>query len=159
MIRTATVAAAVCAVVGVGVAPSAAAPATAPTTAPATSQPGTMGCQPVNVALYYWFYTSSGALDYRMYDCSGNKGLNSDGYAVDAGSWSGYVRFSGGSWTWFCDNEVLYLEGRRVVRLDIAASRITECGGLASADGQNQPTDGQNQLSAEDRLALVGQGS
>ncbi|MFF3755417.1 hypothetical protein ACFYYH_34125 [Streptomyces sp. NPDC002018] len=92
--------------------------------------------------MYYWFYTSSGDLDYRLFDCARRHNLNSRGYALDVGAWSGYVHFADGRRAYFCDGWLLDLNGRHVVGVEMAETRIPECGKPTStADQDSRSTD------------------
>ncbi len=108
---------AACAALGVASSPSAA----------SANEATTLGCQASSAALHYYYYTSSGSIADWSKTCSGYCSLNSRGYWIDAGGWSGYVDFSDGSWTYFCNNESLYLNQLRVVGIEMSPTKISYC--------------------------------
>ncbi|MFE7753424.1 hypothetical protein [Streptomyces sp. NPDC057428] len=84
-------------------------------------------CQSSSAALKYNYYTSSGSIATWSKTCSGTYSLNSSGYSINANGWSGYVYFSDGAVSNFCDGETRYLGGRRVVKILMSAETIEPC--------------------------------
>lgn len=68
-----------------------------------TTTPAFAGCQ--TTVLQYTYYTSSGGLDLWTRSCSGTYSLNSYGYSLKTGGWSGTVKFANGTKILFCDWE------------------------------------------------------
>ncbi|MFC3499860.1 hypothetical protein ACFOOK_02555 [Micromonospora krabiensis] len=85
-----------------------------PSVASASASAVMADCQAASAALRYRFYQSDGSIGSRTYDCSGDKSLNSRGYDLRAGGWSGIIYGTSGPITFFCDGETLPLNGQRV---------------------------------------------
>jgi hypothetical protein len=101
-----------------------AAPSAASASAAAT-QSSVLGCQPASATLQYLYRTSSGGTGVWTRNCSGNYTLNSQGIRLEAGGWSGYVRFNNGTSLKFCDWNVINLSNRpRVIRIDMAVTSV-----------------------------------
>ncbi|MEV4169132.1 hypothetical protein [Nonomuraea sp. NPDC049709] len=83
------------------------------------------GCQ--TSWLEYDYRTSSGGRATWSRNCSGSYGLNSLGYELRAGGWSGQVLFSNGANVDFCDWDVIPLERYRVTHIYISATKTTYC--------------------------------
>ncbi|MEU1464474.1 hypothetical protein ABZ467_27985 [Streptomyces sp. NPDC005727] len=98
-----------------------------PGAASAAQQGATQICQLPAATLHYKYYTSSGTIADWSKNCSGSYSLNSSGYSIQAGGWSGYVYFSDGTSSDFCDGQTRYLGGRRVIRIYMAEAKIEEC--------------------------------
>ena len=69
--------------------------------------PAYAGCQ--SVSLWYRYYSGDLIKDWFR-NCSGSYPLNSKGFYLSPGPWSGYVRFASGYDYPFCDNEEVDLE-------------------------------------------------
>lgn len=85
-------------------------------------------CNPnPSVALTYYYYTTGGTVLNKKYNCTGNHTVNSDGFSIKPGGYSGYVYFKDGSDDYFCDWEQIYLGSKRVVKIHMAEARIEDC--------------------------------
>jgi hypothetical protein len=82
-------------------------------------------CQGASAALYYDYYKSDGTIATWSKTCSGDYSLNSRGYYLDPGGWSGYIWIDGAKY-YFCDWQDGSISGR-VTRIQMAASKIAEC--------------------------------
>ncbi|MEV4536453.1 hypothetical protein AB0J82_21955 [Asanoa sp. NPDC049518] len=100
---------------------------------PATAGSGkNRGCQGPSAELVYVYYSPSNSNTVATWkrNCSDIYSLNSQGRYLHSGGWSGYITFSTGETDYFCDgwsNIPLYRQ--RVVEIEMASSRIWECGG------------------------------
>ncbi|MFE3635044.1 hypothetical protein [Streptomyces sp. NPDC059168] len=93
--------------------------------------PGTAAAAPQAVCapnyLHYKYYTSSGTIADWSRHCEGSYSLNSGGYSIRAGEWSGYVYFKDGTSSNFCQGETRYLGGRRVIRIYMVHDTVEPC--------------------------------
>ncbi|MDW3846786.1 hypothetical protein NMK34_09220 [Micromonospora sp. BRA006-A] len=69
--------------------------------------PAYAGCQ--SISLHYRYYSGDTIKDWFR-NCSGSYSLNSKGFYLYPGPWSGYVRFASGYDYPFCDWEEVDLE-------------------------------------------------
>jgi hypothetical protein len=119
--RLLTVVGALCTVVGLALSPSAASADPASEAAGA----GTQGCQAPSATFQYVYYSSPNLAVWNR-ECSGDYPLNSNGFAIEARGWSGYI-WAAGVQYYFCNNSIVVLDKRRVTRIVLAATRISEC--------------------------------
>lgn len=93
------------------------------------ASPAYAGCQ--TTVLQYRYYTSSGGIGLWTRSCSNTYSLNSYGYELKAGGWSGTVTFANGNKIEFCDFETWDLTGMRpaghVVQIWMSATKTDEC--------------------------------
>ncbi|MFI7466826.1 hypothetical protein [Nonomuraea sp. NPDC049646] len=76
--------------------------------------------------LVYKYWKSDGSIGSWSKNCSGDYSLNSKGYKLEPGGWSGYIDYSDGTWDYFCDFQNKWL-GKRVVKITMAAAKIEYC--------------------------------
>lgn len=76
--------------------------------------------------LVYKYWKSDGSIGSWSRNCSGDYSLNSKGYKLEPGGWSGYIDYSDGTWDYFCDFQNKWL-GKRVVKITMAAAKIEYC--------------------------------
>jgi hypothetical protein len=88
---------------------------------------GIQGCQATGAALHYTYYTSSGTRAIWSKTCSGVYPLNSRGYMLDAGGWSGYMFFAAEPPLRFCNQISYWLPNDRVVGIVMNTTRLPEC--------------------------------
>jgi hypothetical protein len=89
------------------------------------------GCQGAGAELSYIYYSPSGSNTLRSWvkNCSKRYSLNSEGYSLRSGGWSGYITFANGDTDYFCNDWHVPLSRQRVVEIVMASDRIYECGG------------------------------
>ena len=82
------------------------------------------GCQDGATPLVYLYYSSNGEeiLPWAK-DCSGDYGLNSRGYSIHAGAWSGHY-WADGAKIQFCNGQSFPLYYARITRIMISATKI-----------------------------------
>lgn len=87
-------------------------------------------CQSESRALWYYYWNSARTeiLDWHRL-CSGGYSLNSKGYGLSTGSWSGFVKFADGGRLLFCPWEDWTFDSSwpNVVRIEISASHSSHC--------------------------------
>ncbi|WP_030916640.1 hypothetical protein [Streptosporangium amethystogenes] len=98
-------------------------PATAIATT-SSSAASAAGCQSSQLVYKYWKTDTSIGTWSR--NCSGDYPLNSLGYKLEPGGWSGYIDYSDGSWDYFCDFKDKWLS-KRVVKIQMSAMKIGYC--------------------------------
>ncbi|MEU8325971.1 hypothetical protein AB0C33_47050 [Nonomuraea sp. NPDC048881] len=76
--------------------------------------------------LVYKYWKSDGTIGRWSQNCAGDHSLNSKGYKLEPGGWSGYIDYSDGTWDYFCDFQDKWL-GKRVVNITMAAAKIEYC--------------------------------
>lgn len=98
--------------------------AIAPATASA-SEVGALGC---GASYLNYYYEANGSTKVWSKNCSGQWPMNSFGVKLVTNGWSGYVRFSDSSKTYFCDWETIYLHMKpKVVEIFMAANKAAWC--------------------------------
>ncbi|MEU8110496.1 hypothetical protein AB0C18_43015 [Nonomuraea muscovyensis] len=97
-------------------------PATA--TATATTSSSAALCQSSYLVYKYW--KSDNTIGTWRKNCSGDYPLNSLGYKLEPGGWSGYIDYSDGSWDYFCDFRNKWLS-KRVVKITMSPAKIEYC--------------------------------
>ncbi|MBG6067015.1 hypothetical protein IW248_003302 [Micromonospora ureilytica] len=122
--RLAAIAVAITAAFGLTVASAPAASA-----APAASFEA-QSCQSESRALHYYYWNSARTeiLDWSRL-CSGGYNLNSKGYGLSTGSWSGVVKFADGGILPFCpwQDRPFSSSWPNVIRIEISASHASHC--------------------------------
>lgn len=97
-------------------------------TAASASQSSVLGCQPASATLRYLYYKSDGSLGVWTKNCSGYHDLNSRGYRLEAGGWSGYIHFNNNTNKRFCDWQIVDLTSYpRVIAIEMRATKTAGC--------------------------------
>jgi len=98
--------------------------ALAVTPAPATASSTALGCQTTTLVYKYW--KADNTIGTWKKNCSGDYPLNSLGYKLEPGGWSGYIDYSDGSFDYFCDYQNKWLS-KRVINITLSAAKIGYC--------------------------------
>ncbi|GAA4232102.1 invasion protein IalB [Streptosporangium album] len=96
-------------------------------TAASASQSSALGCQGASATLHYYYYTSSGSIGDWTKNCSGSYSLNSAGFRLYSGGWSGYISFNDSTTKRFCDWQDIPLNKKRVTGIYLSATRASWC--------------------------------